>query len=416
MSPRLTLLLLLAAAALGVLLHREQRRATFDGFDRGHREFLRANPGANEWPSLTKEPRVVLARLDDRDLPPEQRAFDAWPPTPQEWQVVFQNVKAYAPRTVAMEIPLAAEPPAPGYAESAAAVPGLVLGAAAANSMAAGTPEPALPPGLTALRVTGPSTGIPTFDTLTAPGLKTPLGVAEVDLGQRLTVDGEWCRVPMLARSGNRVVPTLALRALLLWAGVPPEEITVNPGTAIRGPKGVFIPIDEEGCFRYYLPLTGAADSVEADDLLFTKERAEATYDAASPERKRLESIHDTLLWVGADDRTARRFRLPDGNSASSAELTARALAAVQTGRFIRPQEESGQAIVQAGAILFGLWFSRWKKRNLWKGFLIGGIALLTVSLLAFQTNHTWVPLAPSLLQLLLAFTAGWIMPRNAES
>ena len=89
MSPRFSLLLLLAAAAFGVLLHREQQRGSFETFDRRHREFLRANPGSAEWTTMADEPQVILARLDDPDLPTAQRAFEAWPPRVDEWQVVL---------------------------------------------------------------------------------------------------------------------------------------------------------------------------------------------------------------------------------------------------------------------------------------------------------------------------------------
>jgi CHASE2 domain-containing sensor protein len=46
----------------------------------------------------------------------------------------------------------------------------------------------------------------------------------------------------------------------------------------------------------------------------------------------------------------------------------------------------------------------------------MGALILLTVSLLAFQTNHTWVPLTPALFQLGLAFVVGWLLPRTSAA
>ncbi len=412
MNSRFSLLLLMGALACGVLLHREQQRGTFEAFDRGHREFLRANPGSAEWATLADEPQVILARLDDPDLPVAQRAFEAWPPRADEWQVLLQNLSAWQPRAVSLELPLAVEDPSSGFLKALGAVPGFTMGVKAGAAFTAGFMPPELPGGLPVLRVQGDVAGIPEFETLRPVAVPVRVGISEVDLGQKVTVEGEWCRVPLLARTGTQVVPTLALQSILTWSTVPPDRLLVQPGTAIVGPQGMTIPIDASGCFRFYLPLSARAGSVQADEFLFEKAQAEATYAAGTPERAALGAVAGSLVWLGADDRAARLLKLPDGNMASAADLTTRAVAAIQTGRFIRPLSPAWQVLPQAAAVLCGLWMVRWKRRNLWKGPAVGGLLLLTVTLLAFQTNHTWMPLAPGLLQFCFVFAVGWLLPR----
>ena len=414
MSSRFSLLLLLAAAGFGVLLHREQQRGTFESFDRGHREFLRANPGSATRTNMTAEPQVILARLDDPDLPMVQRAFDAWPPRPDEWQVVLQNLTDWKPQAITLGMPLAVENPSPGFLKSLSAAPGLTLGV---NASAAFSPEfipPRLPLGLPVLRVEGNPTSIPQFETLEQVALEVRLGIGHVDLGQNITIEGEWCRVPLLARTGTLVVPTLMLQSILTWSTIPPEQLRVKPGTAITGPKGLSIPIDESGCFRFYLPLAQRVASLQADEFLFDKNQAETTYGENTQERKALKSVAGSLVWLGEDDAASRVLRLADGNTASEADLITRALAAIQTGRFIRPLAPLLQSIPQAAAVIFGLWLVRWQRRNLWKGLAVGALFLLTASLLAFQSNHTWIPLAPAFFQLGMVFILGWLMPRPA--
>ncbi len=415
MSPRLSLLLALGAAAIGVLLHREQQRGTFETFDRKHREFLSANPGQAEWNSMAEKPQIVLARLDDPDLPLAQRAFEAWPPRADEWQVVLQNLTAWQPRAVACAVPPTVENPSPGFLTTLAAVPGLTGALEAVAALNPNFTPPTLPERLPVLQVEGASAGIPEFDSLRPPPLPISLGIGDVDLsgkGQKISIEGEWCLVPLLARTGTAVVPTLALRSLLAWSGIPPEKLTVQPGTAILGPKGTVIPIDDSGCFRFYAPLAERTASVQADEFLFTRAQAETTYPPGSVERAALEAVRGSLIWLGTDDQAARTLKLPDGNTASPADLITRALAAIQTGRFLRPLPPWWQAAPQGVAILFGLWLVRWKRRNVWKGVAIGALALLTASLLAFQTNHTWIPLAPALLQLAFAGITGLLLPK----
>lgn len=416
MSSRLSLLLLLGAAAFGVLLHREQQRGTFETFDRKHREFLRANPGTAQWNTLAGEPQVILARLDDPDLPVAQRAFEAWPPRPDEWQVVLQNLTEWQPRAVSFGMPLIVDNGSAGFLETVAAVPGFTVSVDAVAAFGTAFMPPEFPAGLPVLRVQGEMAGIPEFESLRPVALPVRVGIGQVDLGQKLTVEGEWCRVPLLARSGTQVVPTLALQSILTWSTTPPDKLLVQPGTAILGPKGMVIPIDETGCFRFYIPLSARAGSVQADEFLFGRAQAESAYQPGTTERAALEAVAGSLVWLGVDDQASRNLKLPDGNTASAADLTTRALAAIQTGRFIRPLNLWWQAAPQVSAILFGLWLVRWKRRNLWKGTAIGFLALLTASLLAFQTNHTWIPLAPALIQLALAFIAGILLPRAASA
>ena len=413
MNGRFSLLLLLGSAAFGVLLHREQQRGTFEDFDRGHREFLRANPGsADKWATMADEPQVILARLDDPDLPVAQRAFEGWPPRADEWQVLLQNVSAWGPRAVSLGLPLGLAEASPGCLRTVAGVPGFARGVEAGAAFGGGFMPPELPGGLPVLRVEGDLAGILEFETLRPVAVPVRVGIGQVDLGQKVAVEGEWCRVPLLARTGTQVVPTLALQSILTWSGVPPERLLVHPGTAIWGPQGMAIPIDASGCFRFYVPLSARAGSVQADEFLFERSQAETTYGPGTPERARLEAVAGSLVWLGADDRASRVHKLPDGNMASAADLTTRAVAAIQTGRFIRPLAAGWQVWPQVGAVLCGLWMLRWKRRHLWRGPAVGGLLLVTVSLLAFQSNHTWMPLAPGLLQLGFVFAVGWLVPR----
>ena len=91
------------------------------------------------------------------------------------------------------------------------------------------------------------------------------------------------------------------------------------------------IPIDETGCFRFYVPLSARAGSVQADEFLFGKTQAETAYPPGTKERASLEAVAGSLVWLGTDDQASRLLKLPDGNTASVADLTTRALAAIHS-------------------------------------------------------------------------------------
>lgn len=418
MTGRLSLILLLVGGSIGVLLHREQQRGTFEPFDRAHRSFLLANPGAETARALSTEPRVILARMDDPDLPPSQRAFDSWPPDPAEWQILFQNIVQYEPKTVAVQMPLVFDAVTAGLRDAAQRLPGFSLTAPASAAPATALPPelPILPQGLPELKVTGPVHGVPEFHHVSAPSLSGRLGVEEVDLGRHVSVVGDWCRVPLVARSGPRLVPALPLQALLAWVGIDPRDITVHPGESIRGPGGLRIPIEEDGCFRFYLPLTGRVPAVDADDFLFDREQANRHYPPGSPDRRILDRIPGSLVWIGADDNASRRMLLPDGNRASAADLFTRAIAVIQTGRRVSPLTPGSQIPVIAATLGWISWIVRWRRARVWIGALAGGVMLVLFSLFLFRNDSVWVPLAPSLILLAGSWIVCLLIPRRDKS
>jgi hypothetical protein len=404
---RNTLLTLLFGGTLGMLLLREQPRLTLEPFDKVHREFLQANPGEGRAPA-TALPSTVLVRMDDGDLPVQ--VFSDWPLSAGDWMTILQNVTDYEPKVTALDSTLTF-PKAEGLLKTAAeAVPGLCLPALLSYSPADGSSS--LPPALPVLKTIDAIDAIPEFKSVREPPLPGTWAAGKIDMlpaGQGMTVEGDVCRVPLLARMGDKVVPTLALRSLLAWAGVPVEEVTVVPGKEIRAGKALRIEIDEAGFFRYYLSLAPDVSSVKVDSFALTKEQA------AQHERPdvfaRLQGIKGSLLWLGVDDVDSRVFKLPGGTPVSSSDLTARAIAVIQTNRHLLPLPGQWQWIAPAATLMFCVWLTHWRKSRLWPGALAAAIALMGVSLWLYRRDHLWLPLAPSLGLLAATLVLSYILP-----
>ncbi len=407
MSFRNTLLTLLFGGTLGMLLLREQPRLTLEPFDKVHREFLQANPGKGRAPA-TAHPSILLVRIDDVDLP--VRVFSSWPLSQGDWLTIFQNLTDYGPKVTALDSVLTF-PKAEGLLKTAAeAVPGLCL--PAVLSVSPGDGAATLPPGFPVLKTSGSIEAIPEFKSVREAPLPGALAAGRIDMlpaRQGLTVDGDVCRVPLLARLGDKVVPTLALRALLAWAGVPLEEVIVTPGTAIIAGKTLRIDIDEGGFFQYYLSLSPDVSSVKADAFALTKEQA------ARHERpeifERLEGIKDGLVWLGIDNMDSRTLTLPGGTPVSSADLTARAIAVIQTNRHLLPLAVQWQWVAPAATLLYCVWLTHWRKSRLWPGALAGAVALAGVSLWLYRRDQLWLPIAPSLGLLAATLVLSYLLP-----
>lgn len=416
MNLRLSVLLISACCVLGVLLNREQQRGAFERFDREHRRFLADNlsTAGNRVPRKA-EPAVTLLRFDDTDLPQAQRSFTAWPPPAGEWQSMLQTLASYTPKAPAISIPMVLENPPQGLLDAAAGMSGLSVTPMAA--LAPGAELADLPAGLPVLKdVKGNVSAIPEFNALaTVPGLQARLGVADIDMGQHISIAGEWAKVPLLARAGERVVPSLILRALLAWENIPPDQVTVNLGFAIRCADKFNIPVESDGSFRLYLPLAPDVPSFDGSMLLFSKEDLEQR-GVGRDIMPHLISLKDRIAWLGVDDLAARKlYQLPDKTPVSRSGLAVRTIAAIQSGQFTHPMEPRHQYSLQLVTGGLALWLIHWRRRNLWKGILAAAILLLALSLIAFQNSQTWVPLVTPLAFLGTAFFLGMIVPRGQE-
>lgn len=410
MSFRNTLLVLLFGGTLGMWLLREQPRGTLEPLDRAHREFLKANPGEDRAPAA-EHPSIVFARLDDGDL--QMPVFDSWPLSEKHWLNILQNVPGYAPTVTAIDAVLTF-PKATGLLDAAAkAVPGLTV--PALLSVAPGDGAQALPESLPVLKVHGDSAAIPEFKSLREAPLPGLAAAGQIDMqprGEGLSVEGDLCRVPMLARMGDKVVPTLALRALLAWAEVAPADVTVQPGAAITAGKALRIEIDAAGRFGYYLSLAPRVESVNVDAFALTREQSALHVPAEHKDRRPLDAIKGSLLWLGLDDVKSRRLRRPPNETpVSPAELTARALAVIQTNSHLLPLAAQWQWIAPAGTLLFCVWLTHWRKSRLWPGALVAVVALTGVSLWLYRRDHLWLPIGPSLGLVLATLVLSYILP-----
>ena len=410
MSFRNSFLVLLFGGTLGMFLLREQQRGILEPFDSVHREFLKANSAPGQAPVASSAPAVVFGRLDDVDQ--RNRVFESWPPGQGDWQVILQNLAGYQPKALAIAAPLPFDKAGSGLEAAAKSIARLITGAPA--SVSAGDGPQVLPDGLPVLRCNGPVSNIPEFKSIRPSAIPAIPGAGGIDMQprqQELSVDGDWCRVPLLARLGEKVVPTLALRALLEGSGVPAAEVTVEPGHAITDGKSLRIPIDDAGFFRYFLSLAPEVPAVNADVFVLTREQALANLPPDDPQRSILAALPQSLLWIGQDNAAGRVLKLPNGTPVSSAYLTARALAAIQTARFMRPLPPLQQWMMPAGTLLFCLWLTHWRKSRLWPGAFVAAITLAGISLYFYRRDDLWIPLVPSLAMLTATLILSFLLP-----
>ena len=412
MRVRHTLVYLLLGGAVGLLLHREQERGTLAEIDVRHREVLMKGPWQSGPPLVPGRGAVVFAGLDDKDR--GDRVFEGWPLTPGDWQVVLQNLKGYEPKQVVVPMAMGTERAGAGLEAAALALPRMT-GAVAVSAVAGGAGK-GIPGELPVLRSEGAIEGIPEFRRIEGVVVPVAVGTGEIDLGvkgERLSVSGPWCRVPLLARFGESVVPTVALRAVLGWWNVPVENVRVVPGEAIWCGEKLRIPIDEAGFLDLYLPFTEEPEVLNGETFALPREPVEAALPAGDPQRRLLGSLGERLVWFGMNDAASAVLRLPDGRQVSSGALTARAVAAMQSGRFLRPVGSRVQWGAEGLALLSGVWLLHRRWRWVVPCWVLMVTAWVGAGVWIYRERGEWQVCWAGLGMLTVAAVLAFLLPRR---
>lgn len=407
MRIRNTLVWLLCGGILGLLLLREQERGTFAQWDGRQRELMAQYPWSGGVVA-GGEAAVVLGRLDDRDR--EERVFEEWPLSQGDWQVLLQNLKDYRPRQTVVGSGVVG-PGTAGLADAARDVSMLTVAAPVSAVAPGGGGE--LGSDWPVLACEGAVDAIPAIGRVLPLALPGAPGAGELDLGKkgdRVSADGENCRVPLLMRVGDRVVPALVLRAVMEWLGISGGDVRVVPGVAVELGKGVRIPIDAAGGFTYHRPFAPEVPSFGADVFALPRDQVEAV--VTPEERELLGRLPGSLLWLGEDDVAGRRLVLGNGERISPSAVMAQAVAVIQTGRYVHPAGWRRQWMVAGVALLAGAWLIHWPR---W--LVLPGISAVAVSLAAagwhrFHVGDEWFPAVPAAGLLALAGLLAFLLPR----
>ncbi len=413
------LIFLLIAGAMAFFLNREERRGTFEAVDRNYRSFLMANTQEK-----IEEPSVTFLGIDD----PGKGVFGEWPLGPVNYSILVDNLARNEPKVIAVETVLGWRGTRDDIELSSlrSSLSRLVdrdkvlLGA---ELMQNPSGEPirestlSLFPRLT--KVVGDRSRVPEFThagalpeaALMAIGPR--LGFTRIDLGDaEAKRERDSFTVPLLARHGQRLVPSFILMTMVLEAGAEMDAVEVlfdKKLIRISGEQNLEIPIDRGGRLVVHTGIREAISKHNADILILDSE--EDIRDQLEEAEKK--SLLSRIVILGTDDEIARTIELPKNKEKiSQSELFAMAIATIQAKRFIHklsPLVESG---IWAALVAIGLWMLRSSRRGrlamLWLVLLILYIAS---SLMLFQYTRQWAPLVVPVGIIASIFVVGLLLP-----
>lgn len=246
-------------------------------------------------------------------------------------------------------------------------------------------------------------------------------------------------RIPLVARLGDRVVPSLALAAVAHHAGVAPASIVVKLDDG--SPRVLVgelppIPIAADGTFtvparaglmpsmtRVVRTAEGEREELHlaaqltVDELAYTGEKDdEVAKRIVADLRPKFDSVRDNLVLVGFDRTADRRLATVKGEMLSETGLTARAIAAIQSGRHIHWLPNGARWIALLVLAVVGVLLFRLPRGKFLPAALIAGLVYFGALVFLFAKTLSWTPPFAFFSLFGLIVLVGLIVPASPRS
>ncbi|HRQ87919.1 MAG TPA: hypothetical protein PLA50_03930 [Bacteroidia bacterium] len=228
-------------------------------------------------------------------------------------------------------------------------------------------------------------------------------------------VSGTSVRVPLVARRGEAVAPSVVLAAVAHHAGVPFDQIVVKldgPQAQILVGEAYTIPIERDGTLA--LPartglqtpmkrLSRGEDGKPVETMLYTtltvdelaytgEENDEVAKRILADLQPEFESLKSNLVVIGFDRTADRRIATSRDEVLSETSLIARTIAVIQSGRYFSTWPTWARvlavlAIFVIAAVLFRLPRGKFVVASLVSALLFGAVMVFV-----FSSTLAWTP------------------------
>ncbi len=444
MSGRLTFFVILGAILLIVAAWGE-REHKFDSLNQIWLEFCIGNSLDD-----VELPAVTVIRIDDGYEPivigEKLRDSQNIRLSRLDYATIFAFLAKFAPRAVAFtpepefddSLPLNRTDIAP-LRDAAMKLPRLLIGTTVIDDQTNVEKEGAQEPVYPSIQTEGDLSHLPVFTrTVLSPDPQILANGIPVFKSIRSTspssADGS-LHIPLVARQGDQVVPSLVLAAVAEQANVALEKIRLRVNgsrSRIEVGETYTIPVSEDGSFEippytgfegqtilHAQPDTGGAIrevdrycNLTVDELAYTgTEDDEVAKRLLSHLQPRFESLRENLILIGFDRTADRRITTKTGEILSETGLLARAIATIQSGRYLHWWPQWWRWLGVAITVLIAMMLFHLPRRRFLSTFLIAGLAFFAAQVLIFSSTLAWTPPFTFFALFGLIFFTGLILP-----
>ena len=340
---------------------------------------------------------ITLLTLDDS----EESVIQDWPPSPLDYAVILNNLKQYDPELIAIEPSLEFLGQEEGLIETLRTAclafnqESLLLSALCQMDRSI---DPTIEKGENFFdiidSVNGDTTNIPEFTRINSlpnqrfAAMGLPIAFTRIDLADNNNDEGIY-KFPLIARIGDKIVPSFVLKAIMLDFNIKADQVIINIGDNIKLGNRKTIPIDNRGHVQIY-PALQEDLSIEKINLLTVPP------DELDGKYKLLLGNRIIIIGNNQNSESIRNIPFRNNSQISNAEHMALAISTIQSGLFISEFSKNKERLIWSILILIGAMILKSHSLKAFSriGLLI--IIYLSFSMLLFQSNGQWAsPIAP---------------------
>ena len=391
-SRKKTILFIVSCVFSLFLVEREKNEKIVIDFESSYVNWLLDTKKERKEPSS-----VTLLTLDDS----EESVIQDWPPSPLDYAVILNNLKQYDPKLIAIEPSLEFLGQEEGLIETLRTAclafnqQSLLLSAVCQMDRSI---DPTIEKGENFFdiidSVNGDTTNIPEFTRINSlpnqrfAAMGLPIAFTRIDLADNNNDEGIY-KFPLIARIGDKIVPSFVLKAIMLDFNIKADQVIINIGDNIKLGNRKTIPIDNRGHVQIY-PALQEDLSIEKINLLTVPP------DELDGKYKLL--LGNRIILIGNNQNSESIKNIPFRNNSriSNAEHMALAISTIQSGLFISEVSKNKEILIWSILILIGAMIL---KSHSLKAFSRVGLLIiiyLSFSMLLFQSNGQWAsPIAP---------------------
>ncbi len=391
-SRKKTILFIVSCVFSLFLVEREKNEKIVIDFESSYVNWLLDTKKERKEPSS-----VTLLTLDDS----EESVIQDWPPSPLDYAVILNNLKQYDPKLIAIEPSLEFLGQEEGLIETLRTAclafnqQSLLLSAVCQMDRSI---DPTIEKGENFFdiidSVNGDTTNIPEFTRINSlpnqrfAAMGLPIAFTRIDLADNNNDEGIY-KFPLIARIGDKIVPSFVLKAIMLDFNIKTDQVIINIGDNIKLGNRKIIPIDNGGHVQIY-PALQEDLSIEKINLL--------TVPPGELDGKYKSLLGNRIILIGNNQNSESIKNIPFRNNSriSNAEHMALAISTIQSGLFISEVSKNKEILIWSILILIGVMILKCHSIKAFSriGLLI--IIYLSFSMLLFQSNGQWAsPIAP---------------------
>ena len=391
-SRKKTILFIVSCVFSLFLVEREKNEKIVIDFESSYVDWLLDTKKERKEPSS-----ITLLTLDDS----EESVIQDWPPSPLDYAVILNNLKQYDPELIAIEPSLEFLGQEEGLIETLRTAclafnqESLLLSAICQMDRSI---DPTIEKGENFFdiidSVNGETTNIPEFTRINSlpnqrfAAMGLPIAFTRIDLADNNNDEGIY-KFPLIARIGDKIVPSFVLKAIMLDFNIKADQVIINIGDNIKLGNRKTIPIDNRGHVQIY-PALQEDLSIEKINLLTVPP------DELDGKYKLLLGNRIIIIGNNQNSESIRNIPFRNNSQISNAEHMALAISTIQSGLFISEFSKNKERLIWSILILIGAMILKSHSLKAFSriGLLI--IIYLSFSMLLFQSNGQWAsPIAP---------------------